>query len=195
MHCITGHHCCLQCVSQFFVVKHITDDDISLDQWMLSEDGKVIFNDFNNMVPLEWNFRRREYCTFWAHYPGTFKAPEVYGGGHYVTEQVDIWPLGNLIFSLLTGLKPWYYLNEESDIQETMRDHGAPYIDSRFRKRSFIERRLVDVMVKCHNLSPENRPDIFEVVELLKETKHIHESTKGKDFSLQALKRKASKKM
>ena len=158
------------------------DDDISLDQWMLSENGNVIFNDFNNVVPMEWSRRRGQYCKFWAHYPGTFKAPEVYGGGHYVTEQVDIWPLGNLFFSLLTGLKPWYYLNEESEIQETMIKHGGPSLDPRFRRRSFIERRLVDIMDKCHNLNPEKRPDIFEVVAFLRETKHIHESTKGKDL-------------
>lgn len=159
---------------------------------MLSEDGEVIFNDFNNMVPMEWNDRKGEYCTFWAHYPGTFKAPEVYGGGHYVTEQVDIWPLGNLIFSLLTGLRPWYYLNEESEIQKTMIDNGAPYIDPRYRKRSFIERRLVDIMAKCHKLDSEERPSIFEIVEFLRETKHIHEQTRGRDDSLQRSKRKES---
>jgi len=51
-------------------------DDISIDQWMLSANGKVIFIDFSNAVPMEWNFKTHEYCKFWASYPGTFKAPE-----------------------------------------------------------------------------------------------------------------------
>lgn len=94
------------------------------------------------------------------------------------------WPLGNLIFALLTGLKPWYHLNEESEIQRAMIEKGGPYIDPRFRNRSFIERRLVEIMDKCHTLKPHKRPNIFEVVEHLRETKHIYESTRGKDDSL-----------
>ena len=68
-------------------------------------------------------------------------------------------------------------------------------MDPRFRRRSFIERRLVDIIEKCHNLNPEKRPGIFEVVDFLRETKHIYERTKGKDISLQSLNKKASIKM
>jgi len=192
----------------------IAHDDISADQWMISaEDSRIIFNDFNvsclwnfryafiqirilnfclslfvsapqNMVPMKYNPAKKQYCDFWAHYPGTFKAPEVYGGGHYVTEQVDIWPFANLVFALLIGLKPWYYLNEESEIQKTMRSKGAPYIDPRFRRRSFIEKRLVEIMERCHKVEPGERPDIFTIVEFLRETKHIFEMTRGRDDSL-----------
>jgi serine/threonine protein kinase len=82
----------------------ITHDDISIDQWMFSaSDGRVMFNDFNNAFTLEWNYEKQKYCKFYAFYCGTFKAPEVYGRGSMVSEQVDIWPVGNLIFALLTG--------------------------------------------------------------------------------------------
>lgn len=162
----------------------IAHDDISLGQWMRSEDGRVILNDFNNAVPLMWYSKSKRYCSFWAHYPGTFKAPEVYGGGSWVREKVDIWPMGNLIFSLLTGLKPFYDLEGDQDeIQAAVRK-GAPYIDPRFRNRSFIEGRLVEIMNKCHKLEPNDRVDIFEVVEFLRETKQMYEKrTKRRDES------------
>jgi hypothetical protein len=159
----------------------IAHDDISIDQWMLSShDGRVILNDFNNCHPLEWNAQKQRYCKFWASYPGTFKAPEVYGGSHYVTEQVDIWPLGNLIFSLLTGLKPYYNETEEEVIQDLAMKGIPPHLDPRYKSRSYIEGRLVEIMNRCHKLQPEQRVNAFDVVKFLRETKSIAETSQGK---------------
>jgi hypothetical protein len=155
----------------------IAHDDISLDQWMLSShDRRVILNDFNNCHPLEWNAQKQKYCRFWASYPGTFKAPEVYGGSHWVNEQVDIWPLGNLIFSLLTGLKPYYNETDEEVIQGLAMKGIPPYLDPRYKTRSYIEGRLVEIMNQCHKLQPEQRVNVFEVVQFLHETKRIAET-------------------
>lgn len=46
-----------------------------------------------------------------------------------------------------------------------------PYLNPMYRRRSFIEGRLVEIMNKCHKLVPEERADIFEIVRLLKLTK------------------------
>lgn len=51
---------------------------------------------------MDWNYEKQEYCKYWRSFGGTFKAPEEYGGD-WLDESVDIWPMGNIIFSLLTG--------------------------------------------------------------------------------------------
>lgn len=91
--------------------------------------------------------------------------------GDFLDESVDIWPMGNLIFTLLTGLKPYYYIDTTSeDIQEATKQ-GPPYIDPRYKTRSFIEGRMVEIMDQCHKLNATERVDIFHVVRHLRETK------------------------
>lgn len=92
-----------------------------------------------------------------------------------VDERVDLYPMGNLIHSLLTGLWPWYHLNDLRDIQKAAMVGKRPKLDPRFRKQSMIERRLAEIMDQCHALKPEDRVDIFEVVRHLRETKRMHE--------------------
>lgn len=45
------------------------------------------------------------------------------------------------------------------------------FVDPRYRKRSFIEGKLVDVMEQCWAYKPEDRIDIFEVVRQLEDAK------------------------
>ena len=46
-----------------------------------------------------------------------------------------------------------------------------PYVDPRYRKRSYIEAKLVEVMERCWAQSRHDRPAIFEVVEFLRHVK------------------------
>jgi hypothetical protein len=78
------------------------NDDISLYQWLYAADGRVMLNDFNDAMYMEWNYEKKEYCKYWRSFGGTFKAPEEYDGD-YLDESVDLWPMGNIIFGLLTG--------------------------------------------------------------------------------------------
>jgi serine/threonine protein kinase len=149
----------------------VTNDDISLDQWLISPDGRVILIDLNNANHLEWNVAKREYCPYYSSFPDhTLKPPEEYGDGGYVDTSVDVWPMGNLIFSLLTGLHPYYSETDTWRIQKkTMQ--GPPYLDPRYRTRSYIEGRMVKIMNQCHKLDPTERVEIFDVVRYLRETR------------------------
>jgi serine/threonine protein kinase len=157
----------------------VTNDDIALDQWLTAADGRIILNDYNNAIYLSWNEEKQEYCKYWRSFSGTFKAPEEYDGA-YMDESVDIWPMGNILYTLLTGLMP-YYFETDWDIIQELTKQGPPHLDPRYRTRSFIEGRMVDIMNQCHRLRPEDRVDIFEVVRHLRETKQLHEQRK-KDF-------------
>ena len=43
-----------------------------------------------------------------------------------------------------------------------------PYVDPRYKQRSFAESQLVEIMEKCWVYDAEKRIDIFEVVRLLR---------------------------
>jgi serine/threonine protein kinase len=143
------------------------------DQWLVTDEGRIILNDINNAVPLEWNFEKQEYCNFWVNYPGgRFHSPEGFrkDDDSYVDEKSDIWSMGNMIFSLLTGLWPYYDQDDQRIIRNIVMKGIPPYLDPRYQDRSMIEGRLVEVMNLCHKLDPSERVDIFYIVKHLRET-------------------------
>ena len=153
----------------------ITHDDVHPDQWLATDEGHVILNDVNNAVVLDWHFDEKKYCKYGASYGGDFRAPEEFRGDAYVDESVDVWPMGNIIFSLLTGLWPYYgETNRKLNRKKAMKGI-APYLDPRYENRSMIEGRLVAIMKRCHVLDPTKRADIFEVVRHLRETLRLHQ--------------------
>lgn len=52
--------------------------------------------------------------------------------------------------------------------QKQIIDGKQPYVDPRYAKRSFAESKLVEVMMRCWEYKPEQRIDIFEVIEILR---------------------------
>jgi hypothetical protein len=48
-----------------------------------------------------------------------------------------------------------------------------PYLHPSYRYRSFIERRMTEIMDQCHVLEPSDRVDIFTVLSHLRETKRL----------------------
>jgi len=81
---------------------------------------------------------------------------------------------GNVLFSLLTGLFPYYNETNKSKIKDLVLQ-GPPYIDPRYHTRSLVEGRMVEIMDRCHSINPEHRADIFEVVRYLRETKELND--------------------
>ena len=159
----------------------IVHDDVRVNQWLITDDdddnddGRLVLNDMNSAVILDWNFENKTYCKYQKNYGGRLRAPESYSRRRVRDESVDIWTVGNLIFSLLTGLWPYYAHKDTEMIQQMTRKGIPPYINPKYRTRSMIEGRLVEIMNRCHKLRPEERVDIFEVVQYLRETLRIHE--------------------
>lgn len=140
---------------------------------------------------MEWNEEKHEYCKYYRSFGGTFKAPEEYDGD-YLDESVDIWPMGNLIFVLLTGLKPYYEVMDGDEAIQDATKEGPPYIDPRYKNRSLIEGRMVEIMNQCHKLVASERVDIFEVVRHLRETRELHQKQQNEKAKESKKERKAS---
>lgn len=86
--------------------------------------------------------------------------------------------MGAMIFGLLTGLFPFYTEWDMHTIEDIISEGTRPYIDPRYKTRSYIEGRLVEIMEQCWENLPENRVSIFDVVAHLQETQRGVEERK-----------------
>jgi hypothetical protein len=53
--------------------------------------------------------------------------------------------------------------------QQKVINGKLPFIDPRYRTRSFEEGKLVEIMEQCWKYKPDDRPSIFEVVHFLRD--------------------------
>ena len=106
-----------------------------------------------------------------------YRAPEEFLG-EPIDEQIDVYSMGNNIYCLLTGLWPFYEDQHYSAVQAKVLQQERPFIDPRYRTRSFIERRLIEVMEAMWAHDPAQRPTIFAVVQHLRQTKASWEELK-----------------
>jgi serine/threonine protein kinase len=158
----------------------IVHGDIKVDhQWLRARNGKIKLNDFNLGHILDWNPIKQRYCNFDG---GTFvaplKSPEELSGSSQ-SETVDIWGRGHTIYGLLTGLYPYYDEFSKKDkalVLDAIMKGMKPFVDDRYRTRSFIESRLVEIMEKCWDKDPDERVDIFTIVHHLRQTKQLEVS-------------------
>jgi serine/threonine protein kinase len=79
-------------------------DDIQLTQFLIV-DGSLKLNDFNRAEIMLFNEKDQEYCRY-RNDPGQgdWRAPEEYFD-YPLSEKIDVWSLGNNMYSLLTGRK------------------------------------------------------------------------------------------
>lgn len=81
-------------------------------------------------------------------------------------EKIDVYSLGNNIFALLTGRRVWL---GRRDQKKEMRKYSVA-TKAFFKKKSFVERKLAEIMIRCWDFDPATRPSIFDVVEFLRDT-------------------------
>ena len=80
----------------------------------------------------------------------------------------------------MTGLWVFYDTDDDSVVQKKVINGTRAYIDPRWRKRSYIETKLVDVMEQCwagvvDDNNNNKRIDIFQVVKLLRDIEKENE--------------------
>jgi len=159
----------------------IVHHDLSWGQWLISrKDGRLKLNDLNKARVLYWNEAEQRYCKFWSNQYDVYRVPEEIGDGGLIDESSDVGAFGKLLYTLLTGLLPYYDTiadNNDGDDSRAIKmivQGKYPYVDERYRTRSFVESRLVDIMERCWDYDADKRPSIFDVVRHLRETATTH---------------------
>lgn len=152
----------------------IVHGDVHPDQWLKAADGSIKLNDFNNGHMLGWSQENQTYCDYQSNYGGAYKAPEEFDEDLYNNEGVDTWAIGHGIYGLLTGLFPYYRTFSHTTIRQMVVEGKKPFVDDRYRTRSWVEGRLVEIMKQCWEYEAADRPSIFDVVRHIRETKRLY---------------------
>lgn len=153
----------------------IVHDDIQLSQFLYDANGFVKFNDFNRAEIMLWNEEKQEFCRYRnGEGSGNYRAPEEYWDKP-LDEKIDVYSFGNNIYALLTGLWPFYEFNDDrvEEMQAKLRNGETPFVDPRYRTRSFAEGKLVEIMEACWAYKSIDRPDMQTVTARLREVADI----------------------
>ena len=157
----------------------IVNDDVQVQQFLVAPDesGRLYLrlNDFNNARVLKWKRDNTRYCSFRSHFDWVNRPPEEIRKSH-VDETADVYAFGNIMYTILTGLLPYHDYATWDDAVEALKNGIKPTIDPRYRTRSLIESRLVEIMEPCWAYKRSDRISIFDVVVHLRETRRQYEA-------------------
>jgi hypothetical protein len=95
-----------------------------------------------------------------------------------MNEKIDLFSFGNSIYAILTGLWIFYDIDDDDVAVKKIVNGTRPFVDPRWKKRSYAESKMVEVMEQCWIHNATERIDIFEVVKQLREIKEEHERRK-----------------
>jgi serine/threonine protein kinase len=164
----------------------IVHADTNVEQWLLNKHGELKLNDFNLAEILQWNEETQQYCPTTNMFEGTFRlvrSPEEFMG-YPADESKDIYSFGNMLYSLITGLWPFYgEVSREGDkmtiraerakLRHAIYNGTRPYIDDLHKFRDNITLKLIDVMKASWNKTPNKRPSMSEIVAMLHNIKEV----------------------
>jgi len=151
----------------------LVHDDIQPQQWLLLN-GELVLNDVNNVLALAYNQDEGDYCPFEMVYGGIQRSPEEYWVGP-VTEQADVFVMGLQLYTILTGLYPFYDQPDSEDSMQRVLQGHTPFVDPRWSQSgaSRMERAWIPIMESCWAFDPQERPTIFDLLEQLRELRNL----------------------
>lgn len=155
----------------------IAHGDVYPSQWLRTYDGKLKLNDFNAAVVPEYDPVKQEYCTFDRCYLNWNRAPEDLTCGKWPADVgIDTYCMGNNIYTLLTGLWSFYWAQDiEKEVMQSVLWGNRTYVDPRYRTRSMVEGKLVELMEETWVASRYERISIFGILQRLREIKALYE--------------------
>lgn len=110
-----------------------------------------------------WNKEEDEPCPFYVgNNPGKFRSPEEY---LYLaeSEKIDIYSMGNVFYSLLTGL--WPYENKKTkEAQKRIKNgHRPPIPEEVDISKNPLDKALLKAIRMCWDQDPNSRASSREV--------------------------------
>ncbi|GKY98998.1 hypothetical protein MPSEU_000855500 [Mayamaea pseudoterrestris] len=152
----------------------IANDDVQIEQWLLDRNGNLKLNDFNNAVIVKWSPEKKDYCMFRRSFNYIYRSPEE-NTYQWTSEASDIYALGMIYYTLMTGLVPFYQHEDWDKALAALKRGDKPYVDPRYANHTLIEWGLVKVMKPCWSLLPHERPSIFTLVKRLRQLVNMYE--------------------
>jgi serine/threonine protein kinase len=141
---------------------------------VVSVNGTLKLNDFNIGILRRWNTTSNQPCGFPAQYPNPqWRSPEEARNEQNLTEKVDVFSMGHIFFRLICGHEPWHKLEPggrppKEVISEKVIKGILPFIPDEIMVSTDPEVIAIrEVMLKCYNYNPEERPSARELASSL----------------------------
>ena len=164
----------------------LVHNDLNFANIVISErTGLPLINDFNVAILQMQDKETGDICPFTSHYPNPqWRSPEEQVDEETGTvstslsEKVDIYGLGNVMYRFAVGKSPWKKkdggsLSKEEKLaiaRAKLKDGALPHIPSRIRKSDDpATKALLKIMRECYRHRPELRPTAKQVVDMLQE--------------------------
>ena len=143
---------------------------------VVSINGRLKLNDFNIGILRRWNTTSGEACGFPSQYPNPqWRSPEESRNDQNLTEKVDVFSLGHILFRLIAGHEPWNYFEPNgrpprAELLEKVASGELPTIPTTILESSDPEEIAIrDAMLGCYTADPTQRPSARSVALSLQE--------------------------
>lgn len=168
-----------KCIAEMhgFAGGPIAHVDVQAGQFFRGRDGLIKLVDYNRAEALLYDTKADKYCKFVNGPPaeGMFRAPEENIDAP-LTEKIDIFSLGNVFYSVLTGIMVHVSRSSDDAHRRIVNGETEPIADFYYGNPSTAA--LAEVIELCWTYDADERPTIFEIVRLLEKAvianKHPH---------------------
>ena len=144
---------------------------------VVSIDGTLKLNDFNIGVLRRWNTTSNKPCGIPTQYPKPqWRSPEEARHETNLTEKVDVFSLGHILFRLICGHEPWNKLGPNGrppkDVLNGYVQRGKlPFIPEFVWNSTDLEVKAIrNEMLQCYSFDPSKRPCAREIAVSLQRT-------------------------
>lgn len=147
----------------------VTHGDVDITQFVSSDGGKHYkINDFNGALWIYYNDETDGVCPFYPAMGGCkTRSPEEYSG-YMVTEKVDIYSIGNVIYSILVGKYPFHDLSSDR-VKELVKSGHTPDIPESYQRSDDPNiQALLQAMQLCWVKEPSRRISARHLEEYLR---------------------------
>jgi len=143
---------------------------------VVSIGGKLKLNDFNIGVLRQWNTTSNTPCGIPSQYPNPqWRSPEEAREEKNLTEKVDVFSLGHILFRLICGHEPWHKFEpggmpSKPELSEKVKQGKLPTIPNFVIQSKDPEVVAIrDAMLRCYTYDPIERPSAREIAQSLTE--------------------------
>jgi mitogen-activated protein kinase kinase kinase 7 len=144
----------------------IVHGDLQAKQFLVDVDGTIKLNDFNRCRFIAHHNDTKQACPIRIpQAPGAARAPEEYDFKP-LNEQIDMYSLGHVLFTILTGKHPWGNLEHKS-IKAAVRKGTKPFFDPKYRMEGTSDEDLAKLAERAYEYDPKMRITATELVQEL----------------------------
>lgn len=135
-----------------------------LRQFLVDSRGVVKLNDFNRCRFMPNNTMTGKPCQVTIpSAPGGARAPEEYKSER-LTEKLDIFSTGHVLYAILTGRKPWDDL-WGSQVKKLVKEgKKPPIVDKKYLQLGTSDAALANLIDLAYEFDPQDRPSASKLV-------------------------------